>query len=54
VAASPIRHVLFDADGVLQDVPGGWEAGAKRYPDLTAHCPMTTALPRGFQRQSRG
>jgi putative hydrolase of the HAD superfamily len=21
---SPIRHVLFDADGVLQDLPGGW------------------------------
>lgn len=31
VAASPIRHVLFDADGVLQDVPGGWEAGAEPY-----------------------
>lgn len=29
--ASPIRHVLFDADGVLQDVPGGWEAGARHY-----------------------
>ena len=26
-----IRHVLFDADGVLQDVPGGWDAGARRY-----------------------
>lgn len=31
VAASPIRHVLFDADGVLQDVPGGWEAGTEPY-----------------------
>ena len=20
-----IRHILFDADGVLQDIPGGWE-----------------------------
>lgn len=30
-AASPIRHVLFDADGVLQDMPGGWEAGAEPY-----------------------
>ncbi|MFC8598567.1 HAD family hydrolase [Isoptericola sp. NPDC057191] len=26
VAVSPIRHVLFDADDVLQVVPGGWEA----------------------------
>jgi hypothetical protein len=24
VPATPIRHVLFDADGVLQDVPGGY------------------------------
>jgi HAD superfamily hydrolase (TIGR01509 family) len=31
VAASPIRHVLFDADGVLQDVPGGWEAATEPY-----------------------
>jgi len=31
ISCSPIRHVLFDADGVLQDVPGGWEAGAERY-----------------------
>ncbi|MFI5710201.1 HAD family hydrolase [Kribbella sp. NPDC051620] len=23
---SRIRHVLFDADGVLQDMPGGWYA----------------------------
>jgi len=29
--ASHIGHVLFDADGVLQDVPGGWEAGAEPY-----------------------
>ena len=29
--AAPIRHVLFDADGVLQDVPGGWAAGAEGY-----------------------
>jgi putative hydrolase of the HAD superfamily len=28
---SPIRHVLFDADGVLQDVPGGWEAATEPY-----------------------
>ena len=28
---SPIRHVLFDADGVLQDVPGGWEASTEPY-----------------------
>jgi len=26
-----IGHVLFDADGVLQDMPGGWEAGAEPY-----------------------
>lgn len=26
VGASVIRHVLFDADGVLQDIPGGWYA----------------------------
>jgi HAD superfamily hydrolase (TIGR01509 family) len=31
VAASPIRHVLFDADGVLQYVPDGWEAAAEPY-----------------------
>lgn len=29
--SSPIRHVLFDADGVLQDVPGGWEASTEPY-----------------------
>jgi len=28
---TPIRHVLFDADGVLQDVPGGYEAAAAPY-----------------------
>jgi putative hydrolase of the HAD superfamily len=28
---SPIRHVLFDADGVLQNVPGGWEASTEPY-----------------------
>jgi phosphoglycolate phosphatase-like HAD superfamily hydrolase len=28
---SPIRHVLFDADGVLQDVPGGWESATEPY-----------------------
>jgi putative hydrolase of the HAD superfamily len=27
----PVRHVLFDADGVLQDMPGGWESGAEPY-----------------------
>jgi putative hydrolase of the HAD superfamily len=26
-----IRHVLFDADGVLQDVPGGWEAAMEPF-----------------------
>jgi len=26
-----IRHVLFDADGVLQHVPGGWESAASPY-----------------------
>ena len=31
VATSPIRHVLFDADGVLQDIPGGWYAGMETY-----------------------
>jgi putative hydrolase of the HAD superfamily len=31
MAASSIRHVLFDADGVLQYVPGGWEAAAEPY-----------------------
>ena len=27
----PVRHVLFDADGVLQDMPGGWESGTEPY-----------------------
>jgi putative hydrolase of the HAD superfamily len=31
VAVTPIRHLLFDADGVLQDVPGGYEAAAEPY-----------------------
>lgn len=31
VTASPIRHVLFDADGVLQDMPGGWYAAMEVY-----------------------
>ncbi|WP_344233439.1 HAD-IA family hydrolase [Kribbella hippodromi] len=26
-----IRHVLFDADGVLQDLPGGWYAAMEPY-----------------------
>jgi putative hydrolase of the HAD superfamily len=26
-----IRHVLFDADGVLQELPGGWAAAAEPY-----------------------
>lgn len=26
-----IRHVLFDADGVLQELPGGWIAAAEPY-----------------------
>jgi putative hydrolase of the HAD superfamily len=26
---TPIRHVMFDADGVLQDCPGGWVAAAE-------------------------
>lgn len=31
VAGSLIRHVMFDADGVLQHVPGGWIAVAEPY-----------------------
>ena len=31
VAASPIRHILFDADGVLQHAPDGWVTGAEPY-----------------------
>jgi putative hydrolase of the HAD superfamily len=26
-----IRHVLFDADGVLQEIPGGWYAAMEPY-----------------------
>lgn len=26
---SPVRHVLLDADGVLQDLPGGWFDGVR-------------------------
>ncbi len=26
---TPIRHVMFDADGVLQHCPGGWIAAAE-------------------------
>jgi len=29
--ATGIRHVLFDADGVLQDLPGGWNAAMEPY-----------------------
>jgi putative hydrolase of the HAD superfamily len=29
--AAPIGHLLFDADGVVQDVPGGWEAATEPY-----------------------
>jgi putative hydrolase of the HAD superfamily len=29
--ARAIRHVMFDADGVLQEVPGGWIAVAEPY-----------------------
>ncbi|MER7247268.1 HAD-IA family hydrolase [Kribbella sp. NPDC000426] len=28
---SGVRHVLFDADGVLQDLPGGWYAAMEPY-----------------------
>ena len=31
VVASQIRHVLFDADGVLQHIPGGWYAAMEPY-----------------------
>lgn len=32
VAAGPgIRHVMFDADGVLQSLPGGWIAAAEPF-----------------------
>lgn len=29
--SSPIRHVLMDADGVLQDLPGGWYAAMEPF-----------------------
>ena len=29
--APVIRHVMFDADGVLQELPGGWIAAAEPY-----------------------
>ncbi|HEX7160396.1 MAG TPA: HAD-IA family hydrolase [Trebonia sp.] len=29
--ALAIRHVMFDADGVLQDLPGGWIAAAEPF-----------------------
>jgi putative hydrolase of the HAD superfamily len=28
---SAIRHVMFDADGVLQKLPGGWQAAAESH-----------------------
>lgn len=31
VATPGVRHVLFDADGVLQDIPGGWYAAMEPY-----------------------
>jgi putative hydrolase of the HAD superfamily len=31
MADSRIQHVLFDADGVLQDLPGGWYAAMEPY-----------------------
>jgi putative hydrolase of the HAD superfamily len=31
VAGSSVRHVLLDADGVLQDLPGGWYAAMEPY-----------------------
>jgi len=37
VAASSIRHVLFDADGVLQEIPGGWYAAMEPYLGDRAH-----------------
>lgn len=32
-----IQHVLFDADGVLQEIPGGWEAAMAPYVGDRAH-----------------
>ena len=29
--ASPVEHVLLDADGVLQELPGGWYAAMEPY-----------------------
>jgi hypothetical protein len=48
VAASPIRHVLFDADGVLQDVPGGWEAAT-----LSGHPLHRRQRPQCYRRPRR-
>ena len=31
VAASPIKHVLLDADGVLQEMPGGWQTALEPF-----------------------
>ena len=31
VAGSRVRHVLFDADGVIQSIPGGWYAAMEPY-----------------------
>jgi putative hydrolase of the HAD superfamily len=31
VAPPRIRHLLFDADGVIQSVPGGWYTAMERY-----------------------
>jgi putative hydrolase of the HAD superfamily len=31
VAPARIRHLLFDADGVIQSVPGGWYDAMERY-----------------------
>src|SRR5262249_53831778 len=31
VGEGDIRHVMFDADGVLQELPGGWVTAAEPY-----------------------
>ncbi|MER6938289.1 HAD-IA family hydrolase [Nocardioides sp. NPDC127514] len=31
MSPSPVRHVLFDADGVLQHLPGGWHAAVAQF-----------------------
>lgn len=31
MTSRPIRHVLFDADGVIQEIPGGWYAAMEPY-----------------------